>query len=316
MVATVLALAKPDFAYDGRDWPLRAHSAFHQAGGMRFHVQRLGSGPTVLMLHGTGASTHSFRDLALPLSERLDVVMVDLPGHGFSGALPGGSAGLDAMSGALSALVRSLDLGPALVVGHSAGAAVALRIALDGGVAPRGIVSFNGALRPFAGSAGPLFSLVAKALFLNPFAPRVFALSANDRRRTERLIANTGSRLSHEGIALYQRLFRRSGHVAGALAMMASWDLKPLVRDLPRLGADLLLVVGENDAAVSPAISREVAQRVPRAEVATMTGLGHLAHEEDPAAAATLILSFAERLGIATVGHDARTFDATAGQPS
>ena len=49
----------------GSDWPHKERSEMVDAGGMRFHVQRFGDeGPNIFLLHGTGASTHSFRDLA------------------------------------------------------------------------------------------------------------------------------------------------------------------------------------------------------------------------------------------------------------
>jgi len=49
---------------DGADWPNRAASRKLRAGGVDWHVQILGRGPTLLLLHGTGASTHSWRDVA------------------------------------------------------------------------------------------------------------------------------------------------------------------------------------------------------------------------------------------------------------
>ena len=48
-----------DWATDGRDWPNHAASRFVEAAGMRWHVQVMGSGPALLLLHGTGAATHS-----------------------------------------------------------------------------------------------------------------------------------------------------------------------------------------------------------------------------------------------------------------
>ena len=54
------------------------------AGGLRWHVQVAGDGPVLLLLHGTGAATHSWRDLLPLLAERFTVVAPDLPGHGRS----------------------------------------------------------------------------------------------------------------------------------------------------------------------------------------------------------------------------------------
>ena len=45
------------------DWPLADSSRIVQSFGTRWHVQQQGNGPTLLLLHGTAASTHSFRRL-------------------------------------------------------------------------------------------------------------------------------------------------------------------------------------------------------------------------------------------------------------
>jgi len=71
---------------DGRDWPNRSASRFVSAAGLRWHVQQFGTGPVALLVHGTGASTHSWRGLAPILAESFSVVAPDLPGHGFTEA--------------------------------------------------------------------------------------------------------------------------------------------------------------------------------------------------------------------------------------
>lgn len=298
----MIGFEAPNWDTDGRGWPLRSASAFHEAGGLRWHVQTVGTGPVCLLVHGTGASTHSWRGLVPLLASRFTVVSVDLPGHGFTSMPRPGGLGLDEMACKLGVLLAVLGIEPAMVVAHSAGAAIALRLALDRTIDPAGVVGLNGALRPFRGPAGPLYSIAAKALFLNPLAPRIFAMGA-DRRRVARLIENTGSTLDDHGLELYRRLFRRSGHVAGALGMMASWDLTRLLRDLPRLSAKLLLVVGEGDRAVPPSVSREVLPLVPGATLVAIKRLGHLAHEEDPAAVVRIIEEFARGCRVLTAAE-------------
>ena len=103
-------------------------------------------------------------------------------------------------------LLRALALDPAIVVGHSAGAAVMIRMTLDGTIAPGALVSINGALLPFRGVATQFFSPLAKLLVLNPLVPRLFAWRASDRAAVERLIRNTGSTINSTGIDLYHRL--------------------------------------------------------------------------------------------------------------
>lgn len=283
---------------DGQDWPNREASRFVRVANVRWHVQDLGQGPALLFVHGTGASTHSWRGLAPRLAARFRVIAPDLPGHGFTRIIGDDRLSLPGMARSLDQLLRALDVRPAVAAGHSAGAAILLRMCLDGRIAPAGFVSLNGALLPFDGLAGRVFPLMANLLFLNPVTPRVFAWRAGDRSRVERLIRDTGSRLDREGIDLYQRLFRSPRHVASALGMMAGWKLDTLLGDLPRLQTPLVLVVGANDRAVPPATSRRVQELVSGAELVSLPDLGHLAHEERPAVVADIVVQLARRLGV------------------
>ncbi len=276
---------------DGADWPNADASRFVDAGGLRWHVQRAGSGPVLLLLHGTGAATHSWRELLPRLAEHHDVIAPDLPGHGFTDRPPARGLSLPGMSRAVAALVDALGVEPAWAVGHSAGVAVLARMCLDRAPPPARLVSLNGALLPFDGIAAYLFPSLARLLFVNPLAPRAFALGARDRRRIARLIRDNGSRVDDRGVDLYARLLQRPGHVGAALGMMARWDLRPLVRDLPGLATDLVLVAAELDRAVPPVHAERVAAHVPGARVVRLPGLGHLAHEEDPDAVADLLLA-------------------------
>lgn len=282
-----------DFATDGRDWPHREASSFVQADGIRWHVQQMKPpqpGPTVLLLiHGTGAATHSWRGLLPLLARQHHVVAMDLPGHGFTDMPTRWTLSLPRMAQAVGALMSTLGLHAELIVGHSAGAAIAARMVLDGLARPRRIVSLNGALLPLAGFAGQFFSPMAKLLAAHPVVPRLFAWRAADRRVVERLIGSTGSALDAQGLALYARLVANPAHAEGALSMMANWTLEPLQRELPRLKVPVHLVVGANDRTVPPAQAASVQRLLRAAWRTTLPALGHLAHEERPDLVAALI---------------------------
>ncbi len=279
-----------------RDWPNRESSRFVRAGGFSWHVQEMGEGPVLVLLHGTGASTHSWRALAPLLAGRFRVVAMDLPGHGLTEAPASQRMSLPGMAAAVRSLLQVLDVRPALVAGHSAGAAVALRMVLDGAISPRGVVALNGALKPFGGTAGQIFSPLAKLLTGLPLLPGLFSWRARQEAVVEKLLAGTGSRIDAEGVRLYARLMQDPRHTGAALAMMARWDLRPLVADMPRLAVPLLLVVGENDRAIAPSVSEEAARLVPQGRVERMPGLGHLSHEEDPSGTVAVIESFSSQL--------------------
>lgn len=292
-------MSAPDWSTQGRDWPNAAASRFVTAGGLKWHVQVLGQGPVLLLLHGTAASTHSWRDLAPLLAEHFTVVAPDLPGHGFTSALPRPSP--VAVARAVAALIEALGLPPSLTIGHSAGAALALTMAHERLARPQAIVSLGGALLPFPGMAGKLFPAMARALFVNPLVPGLFALRARVPGEVPAFLArSTGSRIDARGLALYERLMRSSGHVGGALALMANWDLEPLSAAFPSLDLPVLLAHGERDKTVPADVARTVAMKLPQARALILPGLGHLAHEEAPPQHAGLILDFAREQGIIT----------------
>lgn len=283
-------------ARDGRDWPNSDASQMVEAGGLRWHAQRMGAGPKMLLVHGAGASTHSWRGLAPMLATRFDILAPDLPGHGFSDSLRSGAPSLPAMSKALHHLLDALDFQPDIVVGHSAGAAILARMCLDGLIAPRVLVSLNGAFLPFEGLAGHLFPPIARLLFLNPIAPRLFAWSA-DKAAVTRLLRGMGSVIEPAGVDQYVRLFSNKTHVEGVLAMFANWDLAPLQRDIAKLKTPLVLIAAAQDKAVPPETARQIQAKLPGARIERLRGLGHLAHEENPALLADLIGRLAEEAG-------------------
>jgi magnesium chelatase accessory protein len=288
----------PRWEREGRDWPNREASRFPVVGGLRWHVQVMGTGPVVLLVHGTGAATHSWRRLAPLLAERFEVIAPDLPGHGFTEAPPPRGLSLDGMASALAALLGQMRKRPDLVVGHSAGAAILARMCLDRRIAPRALISLNGALLPLDGLPGHFFSPAAKLLSATPWLPRLFAWRAGAPEAVERLVRSTGSTLEPAGVELYRRLIASPGHVAATLTMMANWDLAPLERDLPRLESALYLVVGDRDGTVRPSEALRVRARVPRAQVINLPRLGHLAHEERPGEVADLIARLASSAGL------------------
>jgi magnesium chelatase accessory protein len=280
----------PDWSREGRGWPNADHSRFVAAGGLTWHVQVAGSGPVLLLLHGTGAATHSWRDLLPLLTPHFTVVAPDLPGHGFTrGGLKDGPT-LPGVARAVAALLGELDMDPTLIAGHSAGAAIGLRMLLDGLVKPGAFVALSPALLPFPGLAAQLFPTLAKMLFLNPFAPHIFARMAGPTREVERfMLKSTGSTIDAAGIELYARLFRKPAHIRGTISMMASWDLEPLKRDLPRVAVPVRVLHGDRDAAIPMNKAREAAALIPLATFERRERLGHLAHEEDPGHVAGVI---------------------------
>lgn len=266
------------------------------AAGLRWQVTIAGSGPDLLLLHGTGTAASSWQPLLPRLASRFRCIAPDLPGHGGTEAPPPSQLTLPAMTAAVADLVRALRADPLLVVGHSAGAAIAARAALDGLLSPAGVAGLNPAL---------VFPFAAPAALLRPFTAwlagtewvsRLAAARLASPAAVDRLFRQAGSPPPPDAATRYAALAANPAHIRSALAMMANWDVRPVAADLPRLAVPLLLVTGDRDPWFPPAVIGRLAATVPTASHATVPATGHFSHEERPDEVARLLTDFAAGL--------------------
>ncbi|KNG93726.1 alpha/beta fold hydrolase BchO [Pseudaestuariivita atlantica] len=270
---------------DLEGWPHREASTRIAGPVHRWHVQASCSPDTekrdILLLHGAGASTHSWRHLFTLLSDRFRVKTLDLPGHGFTTLGARHRSGLTAMAEDVTSLCTAQEWRPATIIGHSAGAAVALEAARRGPLRGVPVIGLNAALGAFPGLAGVLFPMLAQVLAAAPLVPRLVARQVGQARQIARLIESTGSTLDPEGLELYRHLAADPDHVSGTLQMMAQWDLDPLLESLGEHPSDVTLFATEGDRSVPAITSVEAAKRLRQGQAILHPELGHLAHEED-----------------------------------
>ena len=276
-------------------WPNSAASRFVEAAGFRWHVQVAGSGPSLLLLHGTGAASFSWGDVLPLLTPRFTVIVPDLPGHGFTEAPDRDLLTLPGVARACGALLASLGHSPVLAAGHSAGAAVIIRMALDGRFAPTRLVGVNPALVP-----PPALYRELVAPFLHRLVTtRLVAAPAAALARREGVIASllraTRTSVPSGNRWLYEQMLGSERRVHDVLTMMAGWSLPELVADLPRLRVPLHLVAGTRDPWIALDDLRSLARTTPGCILDTMPG-GHLLQEEQPAAVAQHLTESAARL--------------------
>ncbi len=281
-----------DWARDHATWPNADLSRVIAHRPHRWHVQEAGQGPTILLIHGAGGATHSWRDILPDLARDHRVIALDLPGQGLTRMGTRQRCGLDKMTEDIASLCHDQGWAPDAIIGHSAGAAIALRLSQQirrmNGQAPV-VIGLNAALGHFRGVAGWLFPVMAKLLALNPMTAGLFVRSVSGPGRAEALILSTGSDLDQKGMDMYGRLIRDKGHVEATLMMMSQWRLDPLLADLPAITTRTILIAGSADKAVPPEVSQKAAERMPNASCIQLPGLGHLAHEEQPAMICDLI---------------------------
>jgi magnesium chelatase accessory protein len=270
------------------DWPNRSKGRHIRTRPHEWWVVADGAGPTILLLHGAGGSGHSFAPLLPLLTPHYRCIIPDLPGQGFTRAGARGRFGLDPTANDLATLCDLNGWQPAAIIGHSAGAALALR--LSELIPLQGVIGINAALGTFDGLAGTLFPMLARGFAMIPFLPSIIARTWGNAPRVNGLLDGTGSQLGPAARAEYLNLVQMPSHIDGTLGMMSQWNLTPMVARLTANQTQTLLITGAADRTVPPRISRDVAARMPVARYVELPGLGHLAHEEAPETVANILM--------------------------
>jgi len=252
------------------------------------HVERVGHGPALLLLHGWAMHGGVFAPLVTALAAHFEIIRADLPGHGGSrdSALP---LALDAVA---DALVELLDASSrALVVGWSLGGLLAMTLAARHPSRVRGLGLI---------AASPRF--VAAADWPDGMDGRVFAqfgaeLGRDYRGTLDRFLmleAQGSAQLRDELRFLRDALFARGEPAPRALHeglhLLQSSDLRAL---LPALPMPSLWLAGRRDRLVSPRAMQAAAALAPGARFQQFDHAGHAPFLTEPAAVAGALTAFA-----------------------
>jgi pimeloyl-ACP methyl ester carboxylesterase len=250
------------------------------AGGISY--RRLGAGAEpLLLIHGLRNNGGGWQPLLDRMQlERFDVVVPDLPGCGGSAApATWQECTIDAYAEAIEGLVAELRLDSPILVGHSLGGAIALRIALSSPRLPRALVLVNPASTQ--GIPVPVERLLASPLAGDDPVPGA-ELAFHVRPAPE----------VFEGVLEAVRGAARV-HTEGALRSMGEFDV---LEELGALRLPVLVVGGDKDGHVPARFTLQTAAAIRNASVQVFHNVGHVPQLDLPDAFAALVDEFLDEL--------------------
>ena len=207
-------------------WPYSEYSKFLETDNFVWHYQLIGKpgNPIILLIHGAGASSHSWANLIPKLNE-FQVLAVDLPGHRFSKIKNGIRPQHDTIVRDLIILFESLKIKPNVFVGHSIGAVIVLSLSVIYEGPLSSIVLINGALEKFEGPAGTIFPLMARVFYASPLTKYWIRLFNSAETSLRKFLSISGSNLTIKNIDYYMKLMTDEDHVTGTLAFISNWNI-------------------------------------------------------------------------------------------
>jgi pimeloyl-ACP methyl ester carboxylesterase len=260
----------------------RAQSGTIDVGDARIYYEVAGRGPAVVLIHGWALNLREWDDQVAALAPRFRVVAYDRRGFGKST----GFADISADPGDLRALLDTLGIGSAVLVGHSGGAQVAFRFraAFPGRV--DGLVLY-GAGAPPAGfpiardRSGPNLAAVARQYGLDSMWKLLRTQPGFSGPRSPEVEARIAAIL-----AVYPGKDLLEDHPESGRFPPARLD------DVKRWPTPTLFIVGDREAPRTRLIADSLARWMPNARAVVIAGGGHGVHFEQPARFNAALLAF------------------------
>lgn len=267
-------------------------STFIFINGINVHYRDVGQGEAILLIHGTGASLHTWEKWIDILSPYYRVISFDLPGFGLTGPDPNHNYQISRYTAILDSLMIKLKVESFHIAGNSLGGLVAWRYTTQ---FPQKILTLNlidAAGLPQPGKKPPLIFQLAKIPVLSTLLQKVTPKSIiknsmldvykNDQLVTEKLIDR------------YFELSLREGNRTAFVKRMSQLNERLVTDDLKKITAPVLIQWGKEDRWIPLANGYEFKKLIPGAELKIYDS-GHVPMEENPMATVEDYMTFLKK---------------------
>lgn len=253
---------------------------FVEVAGQQVHVEQAGEGEPVLLVHGFGASTYSWRKVIPGIAEHRRAIALDLSGFGYT-ERPRDPAryGRDGQVALIVGTLDALGIERVHLVGHSYGGALSLALAVRHPERVRSLLLVDSAAPTYPNDRR---SGLARLRWLNNLFLRSVALREKGVRKALERSVYDDSLVTPEMVQTYLDRLRIEGVSSAYYGLTAPVRNPGEAVDLARITAPTLVIWGAEDRLIPLADGRQATARIPGARFEVFEQTGHMPMEERP----------------------------------
>lgn len=265
------------------------HSKFIAIDGMEVHYRDEGYGQPIILIHGTGASLHTWDNWTEELKKTFRVIRLDLPAYGLTGPHPENKYTIPYYSDFLNKFVDSLKVNNFILAGNSLGGSIAWYYVTENEekVVLLSLLNSGGFFSQDKGS--PLVFKLARAPFIKDIlryvTPRFFI------KNTLKEVYHDESKLTDKKIDTYRDLILREDNREAFIYRSKNKSVDYTDR-LNEIKIPTQILWGDNDAWIPVENAKLFAEKIPNVKVDIMKDTGHIPMEERPEESLKLFVDF------------------------
>ena len=271
-----------------------APSTFIDIDGMQVHLRDQGprnERTPIVLIHGTSASLHTWDGWTAVLAEQRRVIRFDLPAFGLTGPAPDSNYSAARYADFTLKVMDALGVERAVLAGNSLGGHIAMETALQAPSRVSGLVLVDAGGYPFEAQSMPIGFRIAQipafAPLMNRLLPRSMIVSSVES------VYGDPSRITPELIDRYYELTLREGNRAALVERFRQMSARDDARERAKnIAVPTLIIWGGRDRLIPPQVGEQMHEDIGGSELARFAELGHVPHEEDPAATVAVPLAF------------------------
>ncbi len=291
LLALAWAPDRPVGALKGRWAP--PPSVFVQIDGMQVHVRDEGpldDPDPLVLLHGTSASLHTWDGWTEALKARHRVIRLDLPGFGLTGPFPDGDYSPAHYLRFMRALLDTLGVARCVLAGNSFGGQLAWMTALAEPQRVKKLILVDSAGYPFQADSMPIGFRIARMPLVNQALRTVLPRSLIEA--SVRNVYGDPGKVTAALVERYYELTLREGNRDALARRFVQFPSGPGAERIVGIRIPTLILWGGRDRLIPPAQAEHFRRDIAGSELVVFPELGHVPHEEDPAATAAAVKRF------------------------